>query len=181
VAGSDLVPALLERAAQRGWRVYLLGGAPGAAAVAAVRVVERWPELRIVGIDAPRFDPSAPRESQADVVARVREAGADVVFVAFGAPKQEIWIHRYRDELRPAVFLGVGASLDFLAGTVPRAPRWMASTGFEWLYRLSREPQRLWRRYLVRDPKFVLVVSRALRDQVFDRGRGSAPSGAPKR
>jgi N-acetylglucosaminyldiphosphoundecaprenol N-acetyl-beta-D-mannosaminyltransferase len=169
VAGSDLVPALLERAAERGWSVYFLGGAPGAAQLAAELLVKRLPRLRIVGVDAPRFDPAAPRESQAEVVARIRDARPDLVFVAFGAPKQEIWIHRYRDELRPSVMLGVGASLDFLAGKVPRAPRWIARSGLEWLYRLSREPKRLWHRYLVRDPKFIWVVGRALRDRVTGR------------
>jgi len=175
VAGSDLVPALIERAAERGWGVYFLGGAPGAAALAAEVLVKRLPALRIVGIDAPRFDPSAPAEDQAGVVARVREAKPDLVFVAFGAPKQEIWIHRWRDELRPAVMLGVGASLDFLAGKIPRAPRWMAKSGLEWVYRLSREPKRLWHRYLVRDPKFLMVVGRALRDQAMGRSDQLAP------
>jgi N-acetylglucosaminyldiphosphoundecaprenol N-acetyl-beta-D-mannosaminyltransferase len=169
VAGSDLVPALIARAADRGWRVYFLGGAPGAAAAAAEILVGQLPGLQIVGVDAPRYDPKAPRESQADVVARVRAASPDLVFVAFGAPKQEIWIHRFRDDLRPAVMLGVGASLDFLAGKVPRAPRWMAESGLEWLYRLSREPKRLWHRYLVRDPKFLMVVGRALRDRAMGR------------
>jgi N-acetylglucosaminyldiphosphoundecaprenol N-acetyl-beta-D-mannosaminyltransferase len=175
VAGSDLVPALLERASERGWRVYFLGGAPGAAALAAEVLIKRLPALRIVGIDAPRFDPNAPAEDQADVVARVGEARPDLVFVAFGAPKQEIWIHRWRDELRPAVMLGVGASLDFLAGKIPRAPRWMAKSGLEWAYRLSREPKRLWHRYLVRDPKFLVVVGRALRDQAMGRSGQLAP------
>lgn len=165
VAGSDLVPALLERAAGRGWGVYFLGGAPGAAAEAAEAVLKQLPALRIVGIDAPRFDPRAPREEQAEVVAKVRAANPQLVFVAFGAPKQEIWIDRWRDELRPAVMLGVGASLDFLAGKVPRAPSWMARSGLEWAFRLSREPKRLWHRYLVRDPKFLMVVGRALREQ----------------
>jgi N-acetylglucosaminyldiphosphoundecaprenol N-acetyl-beta-D-mannosaminyltransferase len=176
VAGSDLVPALIERAAQRRWRVYFLGGAPGAAQRASEVLMQRLPTLHIVGIDAPRFDPDAAADSQAEVIAKVRAARPDLVFVAFGAPKQEIWIHRWRDELRPAVMLGVGASLDFLAGKVPRAPRWMARSGLEWLYRLSREPGRMWRRYLVRDPKFVFVVARALRDHSKRAGRHVAGS-----
>jgi N-acetylglucosaminyldiphosphoundecaprenol N-acetyl-beta-D-mannosaminyltransferase len=162
VAGSDFVPLLLARAAVRGWSVYLLGGAPGVGEMARQRLGKRLPDLKIVGVDSPRFDLNEPPGCQVQVVERVRVARPDLVLVAFGAPKQEIWIDRTRDDLRPAVLLGVGASLDFLAGTVPRAPRWMARSGLEWLFRLSREPRRLSYRYLVRDPKFLLVLGRAL-------------------
>ncbi|MGA3122737.1 MAG: WecB/TagA/CpsF family glycosyltransferase [Polyangiaceae bacterium] len=162
VAGSDFVPLLLARSAARGWGVYLLGGAPGVGETARRKLGELLPDLKIVGVDSPRFDPDEPLGRQADVVERVRAAHPDLVLVAFGAPKQEIWIDRARDDLRPAVLLGVGASLDFLAGAAPRAPRWMARSGLEWLFRLSREPRRLSYRYLVRDPKFLLVLGRAL-------------------
>jgi N-acetylglucosaminyldiphosphoundecaprenol N-acetyl-beta-D-mannosaminyltransferase len=107
------------------------------------------------------------------VVARVRAAKADLVLVGLGAPKQELWIDQVRSALEPAVLLGVGASLDFLAGTIPRAPRWMSRSGLEWLYRLGREPGRLWRRYLVRDPKFLLVMAPAVGRRW--RGRGRSP------
>lgn len=165
VSGSDFVPRVLARAAARGWRVYLLGGAPGVAAKARERLLLSLPELQVVGVDAPRFDPSDVRERQEPVLASVRAARPDLVFVAFGAPKQEIWIEMFRDALRPAVLFGVGASFDFVAGTIPRAPAWMSGAGLEWLFRLSREPRRLWYRYLVRDPKFLLVLARALRSQ----------------
>jgi N-acetylglucosaminyldiphosphoundecaprenol N-acetyl-beta-D-mannosaminyltransferase len=165
VAGSDFVPLLLEHAAHKGWRVYFLGGAPGVAALARQKTLSRHPDLQIVGIDSPRFDVDEAPEQQAAVVARVRAANPHIVLVAFGAPKQEIWIDRARDELKPAVLFGVGATLDFLAGIVPRAPTWMARTGLEWSFRLAREPGRLWRRYLVRDPKFLLVLARALRSR----------------
>jgi N-acetylglucosaminyldiphosphoundecaprenol N-acetyl-beta-D-mannosaminyltransferase len=165
VAGSDLVPLLLERAALRGWRVYFLGGAPGVAERARDKVLERLPELLVVGVDSPRFDPAEPWERQAAVVERVRAAAADVVLVAFGAPKQEAWIDCARDELDSVVFMGVGATLDFLAGDVPRSPEWMARSGLEWVYRLSREPKRLWQRYLLRDPKFLMVLARAVRER----------------
>ena len=83
--------------------------------------------------------------------------------MALGAPKQELWIHESRAALAPAVLLGVGATLDFLAGAVPRAPSWVSRGGLEWLYRLVREPRRLWRRYLLRDPRFLGVVLAELR------------------
>jgi N-acetylglucosaminyldiphosphoundecaprenol N-acetyl-beta-D-mannosaminyltransferase len=93
--------------------------------------------------------------------------------VALGAPKQEIWIDQVRDELRPAVLLGVGASLDFVAGTLPRSPPWLSRVGLEWLFRLSREPRRLWRRYLLRDPKFLIILGRAV--SAARGGPGRAP------
>jgi N-acetylglucosaminyldiphosphoundecaprenol N-acetyl-beta-D-mannosaminyltransferase len=173
VSGSDFVGPLLERAAARGWRVYFLGGGPGVAALARDRTLERLPGLQIVGIDAPRIDVDESPEQREPVVARVRAAKADLVLVGLGAPKQELWIDQVRSALEPAVLLGVGASLDFLAGTIPRAPRWMSRSGLEWLYRLGREPGRLWRRYLVRDPKFLLVMAPAVGRRW--RGRGRSP------
>lgn len=170
VSGSDLVPSLLARAADRGWRVFFLGGAPGVAALARDKAVAQLPSLRIVGVEAPRIDLDAAPAEIAAVVDRVRAERPDVVMVALGAPKQEIFIHRVKHALRPAVLLGVGASLDFVAGTVPRAPRWMSRAGLEWLFRLSREPRRLWRRYLVRDPKFLLILGRMMVERRQPRG-----------
>ncbi len=169
VSGSDLVLPLLARAAQRGWRVYLLGGAPGVAALARDRLRETLPALQIVGVDAPRIDIDEPSEARAATLGRIQVAAPDLVLVALGAPKQEIWIDLVRDQLRPAIFFGVGASLDFVAGTLPRAPAWMSQSGLEWLFRLTREPGRLWRRYLLRDPKFLLIVGRSLRDRAAMR------------
>jgi N-acetylglucosaminyldiphosphoundecaprenol N-acetyl-beta-D-mannosaminyltransferase len=169
VSGSDLILPLLARAAERGWRVYFLGGAPGVAALARDKLRESLPRLQIVGIDAPRIDVDEAPEMQAALLDRIRALAPDLVFVALGAPKQEIWIDLVRDQLRPAVLFGVGASLDFVAGTIPRAPTWMSQSGLEWLFRLVREPGRLWRRYLLRDPKFVLIVGRGLRDRAAPR------------
>ena len=162
VSGSDFVPPLLERAAERGWRVYLIGGAPGVAALARDKLLERMPSLQVVGVDAPRIEPGDAPELRDPIVERIRAASPDIVLVALGAPKQEIWIDEVRDTLRPAVLLGVGASLDFVAGTAVRAPRWMSNAGLEWLFRLNSEPRRLLRRYLVRDPKFLFILGRAL-------------------
>jgi N-acetylglucosaminyldiphosphoundecaprenol N-acetyl-beta-D-mannosaminyltransferase len=163
VSGSDFVPVLLERAALLGWRVYFLGGAPGVAALARDKLLERLPALQVVGVEAPNIDVDSLPDPA--IVERIRAAKPHVVLVALGAPKQEIWIDATREQLRPAVLLGVGASLDFVAGTVPRAPRWISDAGLEWLFRLSREPARLWRRYLLRDPKFVMILGRAMRDR----------------
>jgi N-acetylglucosaminyldiphosphoundecaprenol N-acetyl-beta-D-mannosaminyltransferase len=170
VAGSDFVPVLLERAADRGWRVYLLGGAPGVAALARDKLLAQYPTLQIVGVEAPRFDAADPPEKQAALLDRVRATQPQIVLVAFGAPKQELWIDIAREPLRPAVLMGVGGTLDFIAGTVPRAPRWMATSGLEWLFRLLREPRRLWKRYLVRDPRFLMIVGRKARERRRSNG-----------
>ena len=170
VSGSDLVPALMERAAADGFRVYLLGGA---ARRAARRLRSALPGLRVVGAASPRIDLEAP---DAAVLDAIRITAPDLVLVGLGAPKQELWIRAHAAALRPAVLLGVGASIDFLAGTARRAPRWMSAVGLEWAYRLAHEPRRLWRRYLVRDPRFLVIVARQLLARRASPGRaGGAP------
>jgi N-acetylglucosaminyldiphosphoundecaprenol N-acetyl-beta-D-mannosaminyltransferase len=162
VAGSDLILPLMRRAAALQQRVFLLGGQEGVAGLAAERLTQWMPGLQIVGTLAPRVDMSEPRDRRAHVVDAVRAARPHLVVVGLGAPKQELWIHEARETLRPAVLLGLGASIDFTAGTVPRAPAWMSRAGLEWAYRLGREPRRLWRRYLLKDPEFALILLRTL-------------------
>jgi N-acetylglucosaminyldiphosphoundecaprenol N-acetyl-beta-D-mannosaminyltransferase len=162
ISGSDLCVPLLSRAAREGWRVFFLGGAPGSARRAADRMRSELPALKIVGVSAPTID--VERTSRHDaLVEEIRAASPDLLFVALGCPKQEIFMHRVRDAIAPTVSVGVGATLDFLAGSVKRAPKWISRAGFEWLYRLSQDPKRLWRRYLVRDPKFLFILARELR------------------
>jgi N-acetylglucosaminyldiphosphoundecaprenol N-acetyl-beta-D-mannosaminyltransferase len=158
ISGSDLVPALIPVARTHRWRVYLLGSTPENAARAAAALTSHG--VDVVGFSSPYIDVSeAPDENVLDAVAR---AAPDVVFVGLGAPKQELFAHAVAPRLAPAVLLGVGATIDFLAGAVPRAPAWMSRAGLEWLYRLAREPRRLWRRYLLRDPQFAWIVLKQL-------------------
>jgi N-acetylglucosaminyldiphosphoundecaprenol N-acetyl-beta-D-mannosaminyltransferase len=163
ISGSDLVLPLMERAEREGWRVYILGGGPGVGATAAERLVQRFPRLVVAGVDSPRIDMDAAVSSRAPVLERVRAARPHLVLVALGAPKQELWMTEVAEDLRPAVLLGVGAAVDFIAGTAKRAPRWMSASGLEWLFRLGQEPRRMWRRYLLRDPEFLFIVLRDLR------------------
>lgn len=163
VSGSDLVSPLITRAVAGRWRVYLVGGGEGVAARAAERLKIDAPGLEIVGIDARSIDIDRGPTELDGLVAGLTAARPDLVLVALGCPKQEIVMDRIAGAVRPAVCVGIGASLDFLAGTVPRAPRWMSAAGLEWLYRLAREPRRLWRRYLVRDPRFAAILLRDLR------------------
>jgi N-acetylglucosaminyldiphosphoundecaprenol N-acetyl-beta-D-mannosaminyltransferase len=162
ISGSDLVRPLLERARHKGWRVYLLGGAQGAAARAAERLCAEMPGLSIVGWADPRVDVDADPSERDKILSGISALGPDLVLVALGAPKQEIWMHENLPALRPAVLVAVGAALDFVAGLVPRAPPWMSRIGLEWLFRLVQEPRRLARRYLLRDPKFVWILARSV-------------------
>ena len=153
---------LLRRAEERGYRVYFLGGAPGVADLAKSKVEAALPRIQIVGTDAPFIDVKNSSNELDEVCARIRNAAPDLVFVALGAPKQEIWSYLRAEQLKPAVLIGVGASLDFVAGIQKRAPSWMSKFGLEWLYRLAQEPRRLAARYLLRDPEFGLILARQL-------------------
>jgi N-acetylglucosaminyldiphosphoundecaprenol N-acetyl-beta-D-mannosaminyltransferase len=154
VAGSDLVGLIADRAQTTGWRIFLLGAAEGVAERAANILRERYPQTNIVGAYA-----GSPRlEDAADVAARIRSSKADVLLVAYGAPKQDKWIARHIEKAGVAVAIGIGGSLDFIVGTQTRAPQWMQRLGLEWLYRLAREPWR-WRRQLAL-PKFIWAVLR---------------------
>ncbi len=157
VPGSELVYHLAEQAAQHGWPLFLLGAGAGVAAEAARLLVERYPGLVIAGT----FAGSPAVEENDDIVQRINESGAALLFVAYGAPKQDKWIAGNRANL-PAVrvAVGVGGSLDFVTGRSVRAPAWMQRLGLEWLHRLIREPWR-WRRMLAL-PRFAwrVVVTR---------------------
>lgn len=147
VAGADLIYGMSERAARRGHRVYLLGGPPGVAEEAAANLVQRYPGLQIVGVECPPFRRPTEAEER-EQVARIRAARPDILVVAFGQPKGEIWISERLDRLGVPVSVQVGATLDFVAGRVRRSPRWMQKTGLEWVYRTAQEPRRLAGRYL---------------------------------
>ncbi len=152
VAGSDLVPRLAKEAARRKWRIFFLGAAPGVAERAARILATRHPGLPVAGCYA---GSPAPAEA-AEIVVRVRRARADLLLVAYGAPRQDVWLARYLPETEAAVGIGVGGSFDFIAGVRKRAPRWVQRMGLEWFYRLVQEPRR-WRRQLAL-PHFALLV-----------------------
>ena len=163
VSGSDLAVPLMHLAAERGWRVYLLGGGPGVAEEAR-KSLTRDVGAVVVGTDSPVIGPDGTDERSEQTLERLTAANPDLVLVAFGAPKQELWIDRFAEQLGPAVAMGVGGSLDFITGQVKRAPAWMSGAGLEWLFRLLQEPRRMWRRYLIEDPAFVLIVARTRRE-----------------
>jgi len=154
VTGSDGVPKIAARAAEKGWRLFFLGAAPGIAEKAAEILRARHPGLQIVGT----YSGSPAPDEEDEIVARVNEAQADILFVAYGAPEQDKWIARNLPRLRVKMAMGVGGAFDFIAGIVPRAPLWMQRMGLEWLFRLYLQPWRFKR--MLRLPLFVLAVLR---------------------
>ncbi len=150
--GVQTTLGLATAAAARGLSFFLLGGAPGVAEAAAAQLVTHAPGLRVVGTYS-----GSPASNEEDAIAeRIRRAAPDLLFVAFGAPQQDLWIARNRERLGVPVSMGVGGTLDYISGRVPYAPAWLRGLGLEWLYRLIRQPWR-WRRMLAL-PRFALAV-----------------------
>ncbi len=170
VSGSDLFPKLCEVAAQKGWRLFFLGGREKAAAHAAEALLKRHPNLNVVGIYSPPHGFEKDDVKNAQIVAMIKEARPDILFIGLGAPKQEKWAQRFKDAYDVPVSIGIGASFDFVAGIVLRAPVWMQRVGLEWFWRLMMEPHRLWRRYLVDDLAFFgLVFDQKCQSRVLNK------------
>lgn len=159
VYGPDLMLALAERAAERGWRSYFYGGRQGVPDRLIQVLASRFPGFAAVGSWSPPFR-ALTAEEDAAIVEQINAAGPDLVWVGLSTPKQERWMDAHVGRLRAPVLLGVGAAFDIHAGTLPQAPRWMQSNGLEWLYRLIREPRRLWRRYASIVPGFMVKIVR---------------------
>jgi exopolysaccharide biosynthesis WecB/TagA/CpsF family protein len=178
VAGSDLVPVLLRRAEQRGWRIFLLGGAAGVGAEAARRIAAAHPLLPAVGHYSPPIRALAGMDD-AEIVAKIRVAKPDIVLVCFGCPKQEKWIFRHHRTAGIPVMIGAGGTVDFLAGRLTRAPVWMRRTGTESVFRLWQEPRRLFARYAGDFLRFVPAILAQHWRLPARRGRTAAPGDAP--
>ena len=172
--GTDMVYAISERAAAEGRSIFLLGAAEGVPEQAAERLQSLYPGLRVAGTYSPSMGFEKNETENADIIERLRVAAPDICFVAVGSPKQEIWMGRHCEESRVPVMIGVGASLDFIAGRKRRAPRLFQKAGFEWLWRLCTEPRRLWRRYLVEDMLFFVLLARQIMSRLTTR-RGALP------
>lgn len=162
VAGSDILPGLCGRAAEHGLSVFLLGGDPGTADQAAEILRAEHVGLSIAGTFCPEMGFDTDPGQSARVVEIVRRAEPDILFVGLGSPKQERWIVANRAACGAKLSVGVGITFSFVCGQVKRAPRWMQNSGLEWAHRLLQEPKRLWKRYLVEDAFFFLLVLREL-------------------
>ena len=159
VYGPDLMLAVCARAVEEGWSSYFVGGAEGVAERLVQRLRGWFPGLKVVGWESPPFRTVTPEEDRA-TIARINQADPDIVWVGLGTPKQERWMADHHLALNAHVLVGVGAAFDMHAGVLKQAPRWMQQSGLEWVYRLAIEPQRLWRRYLLNIPQFVLALVR---------------------
>ncbi|MEP0870519.1 WecB/TagA/CpsF family glycosyltransferase [Trichocoleus desertorum AS-A10] len=157
VYGPDLMLAWCDRAARLKIPIYLYGGTEPMLDKLQYKLTQQFPSLAIAGSYAPPFRVLTPEEEKSDVQ-RINDSGAAVVFVGLGCPKQEEWMARQQGKVA-AVMIGVGAAFSFHSGEVAQAPRWMMNVGLEWLYRFSQEPKRLWQRYCINNPSFVILFS----------------------
>lgn len=170
VAGSDLVPRLLQAAAEKGYRVFFLGGKEEVIETAIGNIRKRHPQLEIAGYYSPPFAPLLEMDHE-EICRRINDAKPDMCFVSFGCPKQEKWIWMNRDRMKVPMSIGVGATVDFLAGTMKRAPMWMRKIGLEWLFRMLQEPGRLVKRYAKDFWVFGFGILRQLRALRLGRSR----------
>jgi len=169
VNGTDLFPRLCQSLSDTGKSLFLLGAKPGVADAVCDWVARRHPGVAIAGCRHGYFSPA----EEPMVVDEIAQSGADLLLVAFGSPRQDLWIHRHLGLLGVKVAMGVGGLFDFYSGRIPRAPVWMRKAGLEWLFRLTREPGRLWKRYLLGNPRFLARVA-------FDRAARTAASVAAR-
>ena len=159
VAGSDLVPMICRRFASEGLGIYVLGGTKESLDEAFAKILAESPDLRIAGTDTSFVNLD---EDQSEVVGRINAAHPDLLFVALGNPKQELWMGRNAGRLDVPVMIGVGGSFNFVSGRVKRAPKWVQRLCLEWVYRIMQEPGRLWKRYAYGLVKFSWLSLRAM-------------------
>lgn len=162
LSGSDILPAFCAHHRENpSMRMFLLGGREGVAVTARERINTRVGREVVIAACSPSMHFGEDEDENTRVVDLINASGATALAVGLGAPKQELWIHANRGRM-PNVrwFLAIGAALDFEAGTIRRAPRWVSSIGLEWLHRMSQDPKRLWRRYLLRGPRFFVLLFR---------------------
>lgn len=162
VNGTDLFPLVCHDAAAAGVKLALLGARPRIAERCAENMKIQFPELDIAWVHDGYFK----QDAENDIIAAINRSGAEILFVAMGVPMQELWIARHVNKLRVPVLLGVGALFDFYSGTMPRAPYWMRRFGLEWLFRYAMEPRRMFVRYIVGNPVFIIrMLWRRLKGQ----------------
>lgn len=158
ISGSDLVPILCERAAEKGYSIFIIGGKEGIAEKAKQNLERDMPGIRIVGTYAPPFGFEKDKKELNRINEMISNANPEILITCFGCPKQEKWIYENYQEYDAKVSVCAGATVDFLAGNVKRAPRWMSDHGFEWFYRFLQEPRRMFKRYFIDDVKILKLI-----------------------
>ncbi len=174
VTGADLVPRLAEEAARRRKSIFFLGGRGDVGFRAAEILRDRYPGMAVAGVFSPFVEVEGlaltdATETDLEIVERINDVGPDILFIAFGNPKQEVWFDRNRHRLHVPVSIGVGGTFEFIAGTVRRAPLWVQKTGLEWIFRIIQDPLRLWKRYLIGFFKFSLLLWPVVLYSVYSR------------
>lgn len=158
ISGSDLFPRVCQLAANKNYTIYLLGAAEGVADTAAKNLMKKYPGLNVVGTYSPPFGFEKNEQEMNKIKTQIQEVHPDILIVGLGCPKQEKFMYYHCKELGVPISFGLGASIDFEAGNIKRAPKWMSNNGLEWLYRFSKEPKRLFKRYFVDDLKIIQVA-----------------------
>lgn len=158
VSGSDLFPKVCELATKKKYKIFLLGAAEGIAKIAAEKLCNKYEGLQIVGAYSPSYGFENNNDEIKDIINIINNVKPDILAVGLGAPKQEKFILKYKDELNVPISLAIGASIDFEANNIKRAPKWMQKSGLEWFYRFSKEPKRMFRRYFIDDMKIIKIV-----------------------
>lgn len=160
ISGSDLVPLLCKVAAEKKYTIFIVGGKEGIAKQAKQNLEAKFPEVHIVGIYAPPFGFENDEKELDKINRMISNAHPELLIVCFGCPKQEKWIYENISKYDAKVSICAGATVDFLAGNVKRAPKWMSEHGLEWFYRFLQEPKRMFKRYFVDDVKIIGLVKK---------------------
>lgn len=158
ISGSDLLPKVCEMASKKSYKVFFLGAAPGVAEKAAKNLQNKFDGLNICGYYSPKLGFENDEIEILNIIEKINNCNPDILALALGTPKQEKFIYKYKDKVNAKVTLNIGAAIDFEAGKVKRAPKWMQNFGLEWFYRLCKEPERLFKRYLIDDMKIIKIV-----------------------
>ena len=158
ISGSDLVPLLCKVAAEKGYKIFIIGGKDGIAEQAKKRLESKLPNIQIVGTYAPPLGFEKNENEIEKINQMISEVQPDLLITCFGCPKQEKWIYENIEKYDAKVSVCAGATVDFLAGNVKRAPRWMSEHGLEWFYRFAQEPKRMFRRYFIDDVKIIRLI-----------------------
>lgn len=164
ICGSDLVPLLCEMAAEKGYSVFFLGAAPGVAQKAADKLLSKYPQLKVAGTYSPPIGFENDEIELSQINKMLNESNADMLFVGLGVPKQDIFIYENMNIYKIPMSFSIGGTIDFIAGVQKRAPRWMRKIGLEWLYRLIKDPKRMFKRYIIDDSKFFKLVWKYRKD-----------------
>ena len=160
ISGSDLFPRLCDMAARKGYKMFFLGAAEGVATKAAENLINRYNGLQVVGTYSPPYGFEKSPEEMLKIIRLIKEAAPDMLIVGLGCPKQEKFMYHHCRELGVPISFGLGASFDFEAGNIKRAPKWMSEHGLEWLFRITQDPQRMAKRYLVDDLKILKLATK---------------------